>query len=227
MNRYNIFNNVHKGLRGLLYETALLVQQTDFIKKEEAKIALEKITEVVELFEKHANTEDTLVLPSLAEYEPAVVNVFEEEHEKDHQLSTRLLDLVFVFTHSITDETKIETGKAINIAFVEFMVFNLNHMAKEESVLNKLLWRYYTDEQLHDITQKVLSHLTPEHIARFSRYMLRGLNNNEIVVWLGQVKINAPAIAFENLLLTAQRELHGRRWIEILNRLNAEEAMVA
>jgi|GEM_PF-582254 len=133
MNRYNIFNQIHKGLRSLLYETALLIQRTDFLNKEESKIALDRVKEVVELFEKHAHTEDTYVLPALTEYEPAVVNVFEEEHVKDHELSEKLLSYVYVVTQSQLDDTKVEMGRALSIAYVEFMIFNLNHMAKEET----------------------------------------------------------------------------------------------
>ena len=210
-----------------MYETALLIQQTDFLRKEEAKLALEKVTEVVELFEKHANTEDNHVFPALAEYEPGVVTIFEEEHVKDHELSNRLLDLVFVFTHSITDETKIETGKILSIAFVEFLVFNLNHMAKEESVINKLLWRYYTDEQLHGMTRTIVESIPPMHFAKFSRYMLRGLNNEEITTWLLQVKSTAPLFVYSALTGTAEAELPASRWMAIINRMNGEEVMVA
>lgn len=227
MNRYNIFNQVHKGLRAMLYETALTVQQTDFLRKEQAKAALEKITDVVEIFDKHANTEDGFILPALAEYEPAVTNVFEEEHDKDHQLAQRLVDLIFVYTHSLTDETRIETGKTINIAFVEFMVFNLNHMAKEETVLNRLLWRYYTDDQLEGITQQILSKLEPEIVAKNSRYMMRGLNNSEIITWLSRVKATAPHFVYNSLLVTAEKELDVERLVQIKQALFSEEVLVA
>ena len=36
MKRYNIFNQVHKGLRALLYETIIKLQQTDFTDTEDA-----------------------------------------------------------------------------------------------------------------------------------------------------------------------------------------------
>ena len=36
MQRYNIFHQVHKGLKALLYETALQVQQTGFWNADEA-----------------------------------------------------------------------------------------------------------------------------------------------------------------------------------------------
>ena len=212
MNRYNIFNQIHKGLRSLLYETALLIQRTDFLNKEESKIALDRVKEVVELFEKHAHTEDTYVLPALTEYEPAVVNVFEEEHVADHKLSQRLKDLVFVYTHSEMDETRVQTGFAISIAFTEFLVFNLNHMAKEEKVLNKLLWRYYSDEQLHQLTIKIVAKQSPEAMTIAGKWMMRGLNNAEIIAWLKEVKNTAPDFVLKGLSTTAEKELTDKRW---------------
>ena len=51
MNRYNIFYQVHKGLRAMLYETALLLQHTDFTNFDEAEQAIEQLQTVVELFD--------------------------------------------------------------------------------------------------------------------------------------------------------------------------------
>jgi hemerythrin-like domain-containing protein len=226
MTRYNLFNQIHKGLRSLLYETSLVLQQTDFLAKEEAKEAIGRVAEVVELFEKHAYTEDNFVLPALQEFEPSVVNLFEEEHDKDHALGMRLQELLFVFNHSVMDDTRTETGKTLNVVFVEFMVFNLEHMAKEEKVLNRLLWRYYSDEQLHGITQQILSQITPEFMAKYSRWMMHGLNNPEISGWLKQVKNTAPRFVFDGLMITAEKELHPHRWMEVREEV-IDKAMVA
>jgi hemerythrin-like domain-containing protein len=226
MNRYNVFNQVHKGLRSLLYETALLLQQTDFSSKEEAQTAIEKLADVIELFEKHADSEDNNVLPAIRQYEPSVVLVFEEEHEQDHTLSRKLEELIFVLKHSINEDTKKETGKIINTAFTEFMVFNLNHMAKEETVLNKLLWRYYSDEELHALTQQIVSRLSPEIMGKFSRWMIRGLSNPEIVTWLKQVQHTMPVFVFKGLMHIAEKELAHHRWQEVSNQVVEEEMVM-
>jgi hypothetical protein len=212
MNRYNIFNQIHKALRVLLYETAIAVQQTDFNNKEEAKEVLNRLEMVVEMFDKHADTEDSLVLPAIAEYEPSVVNVFEEEHVADHKLSQQLKDLLFVYTHSEMDETRVQTGFAISLAFTAFLVFNLNHMAKEEKVLNKLLWRYYSDEQLHQLTIKIVAKQSPEAMSIASKWMMRGLNNPEIITWLKEVRNTAPDFVLKGLSATAEKELTDKRW---------------
>ena len=54
MQRYNIFNQVHKGLRELLYQTASRLQQTDFSTHQEREAILEQVNIVVDLFDKHA-----------------------------------------------------------------------------------------------------------------------------------------------------------------------------
>lgn len=226
MNRFNIFNQVHKALRSLLYETAIAIQQTDFLNKNETSATLEQLTEVLELFEKHADTEDNLLLPALAQYEPSVVNVFEEEHDKDHALARRLTELAFVYRQSVAASAREEAGRAISVSFTAFMAFNLEHMAKEEKVLNKLLWRYYSDDQLHGITRQILDQLSPGDNARYSRWMMRGLNNAEITGWLREVKDNAPDFIYNGLLASARNELSESRWAEINEQLTTKEAVV-
>ena len=40
--RVNIFNQIHKGLRALLYDTSILLQQTDFSNEEEMETAVKR-----------------------------------------------------------------------------------------------------------------------------------------------------------------------------------------
>jgi hypothetical protein len=104
------------------------------------------------------------------------------------------------------------------------MVFNLEHMAKEETIINKLLWRYYTDGHLHALTQTIVSQVPPETMAKMSRVMIRGLNNTEITNWLREIKANAPEFVFGGLMTIAERELHSHRWLRIREKVK-DEAM--
>src|SRR5258706_13753386 len=80
MQRYNMFDHIHKGLRAMLYETALLIKHADFWNVEEAEAVIERINDVIHSFEQHADTEDTYVFPAVRKYEPSVADVFEQEH---------------------------------------------------------------------------------------------------------------------------------------------------
>lgn len=225
MTRYNIFGQVHKGLRAMLYETALCLQQTDF-NNTAADNSLSQLAQTIDLFDKHAHTEDTMVFTAIEHTEPALVNAFEKEHEEDHALGQRLRGLLTAFEHTVSSEDKIITGEAITQSFIEFMIFNLKHMAKEEDIINKALWKNYTDIELHGITQKIVAGIPPQHMAQFSRWMMRGLNNNEITTWLKEVKNNAPDFVFQSLMQTAGQELDTSRWQQVQETIT-EGAMLA
>jgi hypothetical protein len=226
MKRYNIFYEVHKGLRVMLYETAIQIQQTDFINHEEAELVMEQIKSGVELFDKHAHSEDRFVFAAIQPYEPAVVDAFEQEHVKDHALGERLSNLLTAFSDTLSDDEKLRNGKLIYQAFIEFLIFNLQHMAKEEDIINKLLWRNYTDEELKGITGNIIANIAPEQMIQFNRWMMRGLSNCEIAGWLKEVKNTAPDFVFQSLMQTASRELNIHR-LQLVQESITEGAMVA
>ena len=224
--RYNIFYQIHKGLRAMLYETAIQLQRTDFNNDEEAETILIQITSVVDLFDKHAYFEDNLVFPAVVQYEPSMVDSFEQEHVKDHQLSAKLRTLMAMFDSLEGNDERIELGSALRKSFVEFLTFNLEHMAKEEDTINNLLWRYYTDEQIRAIEHQIVSSQTPEATAIAWKWMLRGLSNQEITRWLKTVEKNAPEFDFNNLFAAAEKELPNVRFRQVLEGLT-EGAMLA
>jgi hemerythrin-like domain-containing protein len=212
--RYNIFYQIHKGLRALLYDTQLLLQQTDYTAADELAIAVERIELVVDLFEDHAHHEDYMILPAIKEFEPSVVDLFEQEHVKDHQLSKDLEHCVQALQLA-SSSVKPGMGSLLEKTFLEFTIFNLQHMAKEEDVLNKLLWRYYSDEDIKSIHHQILLSLNQQMTVEGSRWMMRGLNNADILNWLRQVEKSAPQEVFLQLLDLAKNELPADRFTKI------------
>ena len=210
----------------MLYDTSLTLQQTYFGDAEEAETALEKVRIGVDVFDEHAAHEDLFVLPAIQQYEPSLVDAFEQEHEKDHALSERLRGLLAVYHHAIKTEVKIETGQAINQAFIDFMIFNLEHMAKEETMLNKVLWRYYSDAEILAINQRIVASIPPQEIAITSAWMMRGMSNTEISAWLKEVEEKAPEPVFTQLFSIAEKELPNNRFRKVQENLT-EGTMVA
>ena len=225
MQRYNIFNQVHKGLRVMLYETAKAIQLTDFSNAEESANAIEKLKLVLKLFEKHASTEDNLVFPRLTTHYPAVVDAFEKEHVEDLALTEQLNGLITTFENAGSREDKIKTGITLNRAFVHFLAFNLEHMAKEEDMLNKLFWQHYTDRELVQLTEEIVRNQPPDTLEIMSRWMMRGLNSMEIIYWLKNIKNNAPEFAFQSMIKMAEKEIDENRWQKVKEQLT-EGALV-
>ncbi len=213
--RYNIFNQIHKALRTILFDTATILQQTDFSNKEESTESVQRLREVIHYFEKHAYSEDNFVLPAIEKFEPSLVDLFEKEHVEDHELGEKMNALLKQFDTASTEHSRMAIGTAINSAFIEFLVFNLNHMAKEEDILNAVLWKHYSDAELHGITQQIVAHNPPELMAVLSKWMMRSLNNPEITHWLKEVKENSPEVVFGQLVFAAEKELTTHRWLQV------------
>jgi hypothetical protein len=145
-----------------------------------------------------------------------VIDSFEQEHVKDHELGSRLKTLINIYNSLPGDEERIQLGSAMRKAFVEFLSFNLVHMAKEEDIINNLLWRYYTDEQIRAIERKIVAAQTPQSASIVWKWMLRGLSNQEISNWLTNVEKNAPVAVFNTLVAEAEKELPDFRFRQVV-----------
>jgi hypothetical protein len=226
MTRYNIFYQIHKGLRAMLYDTAQLIQRTDFMNEDEAEGTIDRINEVILLFDKHAHSEDSHILTAIEAHDPSVAGLFIEEHVLDHELGNRLITLTRIYGSLDQDETREELGSAIRLAFTEFLVFNLQHMAKEEKELNQKLWNHFSDSELHAITGTIINGIPSDMLQQYNIWMMRGLSNMEIVQWLRQIKNAAPDFVFNGMLELAESELEKDRFAFIVGALT-EGAMLA
>lgn len=210
--RYNSFNQIHKGLRAMLYETALAIQQADLSRAEIADPILEQVEEILLLFESHAHSEDHHFNEPLEQTNPEIAALFEKEHEEDHRLGNVLRLLLVSYRGAATAKDRLEKGKLLFYAFNEFIAFNLYHMNKEEIDLNNTLWNRYTDEEIKGIEQSVVQSIPPEKMSRYAKWMIRGIDNNELQQWLGEVQQFAPAPVFEMLMGIAEKELQPERF---------------
>lgn len=218
--RYNIFRQIHKGLRAMLYDTAISLQLTDFQNSGEAAIALDKLDQTLTTFYNHASHEDKFILPVLQKSNPALVEEFDSEHGKDEFMTHRINNLVSIYHHAVSAENREELGEKICIAFNEFVAFNLYHMAKEEEKINPVLWAQYTDNEICSIRKALAATISKEEFLITSRWMMQGINDTEIILWLKEVKNNAPEFIFQSMITLAEQVLTAPRWNKIQNNLS-------
>lgn len=223
-NRYNVFNQIHKGLRHLMYDTAVRLQTTD-LSRPEATGVINSVSLVVDLFDEHAHHEDKYVLPMVEKHNPALVADFEKDHELDHKLSDGLRQLVASWKSATTQQERNITGQGIFYAFNEFIAFNLYHMNREEDTLLATLWKHYTDEELHAASQAIVASIPPDVLMLESKWMMRSMNNAEISEWMTGIKHGAPAEVFAAYMQMAEQELPAERFHIIASALETEIAV--
>jgi Hemerythrin HHE cation binding domain len=224
--RLNLFNQVHKGLRALLYDTALSIQHTDFSQEAQAKATFRKVEKVLWLFEGHATIEDSKVFPLLNDVAPDVVDDFEQQHETDHKLGHNLQNTIVAYDFATTDTDRVHAGVHLQRAFDEFTAFNLQHMNREETTINELLWKHYSEEQLLALQHGIVSSIPPDKNEWYSRWMIKGINDPEMIGWLQKVQQTAPPPVFKGLCAMAEQELPAERWKAILDYMEQDVFIV-
>ena len=226
MQRYNIFNQLHKGLEALLYDTAIMIQQTAFCQAAEGKITLQKIDTLLYLFSEHALLEDTHLFPVLRAFDEMAIRSLEKDHQNGRLVLARLKGLMQTYELAVSGEEKVEIGKTIGCVFRELLVAALKHMTLEEEVLKNILWVRFSDHEIFVMEQHILSKIPQEELTIYSQWMIRGMNNHEIIVWLKTIEKTAVGPFSQVLFTTAENELSALRWQKIQEGLT-EGAMVA
>jgi hypothetical protein len=160
-------------------------------------------------------------------YEPALVEAFENEHEEDHRIGEQLVHLVQIFHAARGEEERMIAGSGVAKAFMDFMIFNLQHMSREEMLLNPILWAYYTDEQLLQMNGRIVASIPASEKAVSSQWMMRGISNREAIQWLKAVKQGAPEQEFQFLWSLADSELPVHRRIVVKEAVLEHSAALA
>lgn len=224
--RHDMFNQIHKALRGLFYETALCLQQTDFGKNEEAEQASVKVEEVLEILSSHARHEDHFILPLVYRSNPAVARAFEDDHQTDERLTKDLEKALSRVQSAVTPRMAIKAGQELQHLFIEFIAFNLTHMNKEESILNEILWKHFSDEELQAVEEQLIASIPQEEMMFTTILMLKGMNNPEIINLLGEAREALPPQAFTDLLQLTENTIDSNRWAKLHRSITEAEVWI-
>lgn len=213
--RFNIFNQIHKGLRAMLYDTALRIQQTDFSQDGQAVNTILQLEKLLVYYDQHADHEDEFILPVIRKHARLLVEELESEHVTDHALSASLNKYIKEWRAAVNEEAKRRAGHHILYDFNAFIAFNLYHMNKEELMFNQVLWEHYTDGEIFAIDHALVSTVAPDVLIDMSRWMMRGISNEEVIGWLNGIKNNAPPEVFSVFMNLAEEELSPNRLKDI------------
>ncbi|MFD0792724.1 hemerythrin domain-containing protein [Mucilaginibacter litoreus] len=224
-NRFNVFNQIHKGLRALLFDTVMQIQQTDMSNAEAAAPVLEQTELLLHLFDSHAYHEDTCILSAAEQHSPQVIKDFESEHETDLALSNSLRQKVTDYRLGQSDAARYVAGYNLYYALNDFVAFNLKHMNKEEQLLNTILWTNYTDAEILGMEHQIQQQIEPEKMLTYFKWMIKGINNTELIIWLNAVKAHAPDFVFNALLETCQQNLPQDRWAVVEQQISEGAAI--
>lgn len=214
--RFNLFKSVHKGLRALLADTLIQLQQTDFLIEAQANATFERIKLVLLLMHRHTKWEEDIVFQKLGTAAISMTSYFTSQHYHTDALTLNMDILICGFEEAKTLTEKEVVANSLLNAFIEFSAYNFNHMNMEEQLINPLLWQTYSDQELHELQ---LMHLNPAESKSeltFLQWMLIHNTNRELASWLNNMRHTTAAGQFNRVYDLAQTVLSPER-LEFIN----------
>ncbi len=210
--RYNIFRRTHKGLRSMLFDAGAKIQQTDFTKSKQANATIESIKHSTRSFLYHLSKEDKIIYYSVVLYAPYIVAMIEQTNSKDQALAESIDKIIDQQGELDTKKEMIDFGHQLQAAFFEFTAAVLQHMNKEETVINEILWSNYSDTQLVGLEVEIMKQATSSDCTWYTGKILKVLSNREILMWVDLIKEHASPFMLKKLISTARIVLPIDRW---------------
>ena len=210
--RYNIFRRTHKGLRSMLFDAGAKLQQTDFTKSKQASAAVDAIKQSTRSFLYHLSKEDKVIYHSVVLYAPYIVAMIEQINLKDQALAESIDKIIDQQSEQDTKTEMIAFGHQLQAVFFEFTAAVLQHMSKEETVINEILWSNYSDTQLVGMEVEIMRQATSSDCTWYTGKILKVLSNREILMWVDIIKEHASPFMLKKLISTARIVLPIDRW---------------
>ncbi|MBU7590603.1 MAG: hypothetical protein KAF42_15485 [Sphingopyxis terrae] len=95
--------------------------------------------------------------------------------------------------------------RTLYLRFSVFVADDLAHMAEEEQLFLPILQSLFSDAELMDIEDRIMSRVSQDELAAYGRIMLPAATRTERIAMLGAIRANAPADAFVGLLQATAR----------------------
>ena len=149
-------------------------------------------------------------MPVIQKFQEGTIASFEKEHIDDRRMGADILNLQNIYKAARSGQERLIAGSAITKAFGDYLVFNLQHMQREEAELNRLLCDHYTDHEIQMINDRIIAGISPDEMEKAAQWIMRAINPEEAISWLKEVKANAPAPVFDMLFRLTETALPER-----------------
>lgn len=198
-----MFSAPHKALRRTMAAFSVLAGQTNFNNKK----AIERLktvgNEMFLLLSSHANTEDKIILSALEVKLPG-----SSEHDKqDHIKIEKLQHQLELQLKGLTTSATAEEAYDFYLKFAAFHSLYLEHTDEEETVTQKLIWEYFTNEEQLAMRASIIAKMKPEVYAIWLKHMIPAQNETENLAMLGAIRKNMPAENFASIMKTLEQNM--------------------
>jgi hypothetical protein len=165
MTRVDLFTTTHKGLRALLFETALDAGRVDLSRSCEVDDLVARIERMLGVLDEHARLEDVEVVPALRLVDPVLAATLGAEHQTHPSVHAAVLRSARALAMARDDERGV-TGKHLMRVINQLVSMQLLHMNHEETVVNAVLWGAFGDAELLAMRTRIAESAPADFLER-------------------------------------------------------------
>jgi hypothetical protein len=203
-NRHDVYGPVHRGLRRAQGKLLADLGATDFDSEAEIKAITGRMRQILELARLHLSHEDKHVHTRIHARSDGGTEGLDDQHKEHRETFRRFADMLDEIERA-TGPNRVVLGKRLYLDFAAYVGDDLQHMNEEETVTWPLLCSLYSDEELIEMEGQIVGSLTPEQTMAFMSIIVPAMNKTLRAEYLGGMKANAPAEAFNAVIEHAVR----------------------
>jgi hypothetical protein len=213
MNRFKVFDLLHRGIRNALAQLLLQAGKTDFGNPPEVACLGRTGQEIFSLLSIHAADEEEITLAALEEKLPGATHHMVMVHRKLDKLQTELESQLHEITlRSARGEGVREQGRIFYWALNEFYARYLLYMLEEEVDTQELLWQYFTDVELTVQRRQTMLRMSSRTLLNWLKYIVPAQSRHERAVFLRGLAATMPYVHFAQAIQVVERVLPATEW---------------
>jgi len=172
------FGPIHKALRYALADLLIAMGRASFLDDAQVERVLADLEDVLAFVEDHLRHEDDFVFPVLAARLSGTLDAMASAHSAHTQMVAELRALSKAAREASASKRAL-VGRTLYLHYSVFVGEALVHMAEEERVLQPLLERLFTEEEIFGISARIQASLSPSEVARVTRFVMGAVIESE------------------------------------------------
>lgn len=209
--RPHLYTVIHKALRKYMSAVLTSVGQLDANDDLQCREVMADVQQLLDVLHGHVETENTMVHPAIEARYPGTLAGITAEHA-GHEVA---IEQLRHYTRTLLTLSGKERGAFALFLYRElssFVAENLEHMLREETQNQHLLWAAYSDAELLAIEQAIHASLPPEKMAALLPWIVSAISVEERLEMYQGMRQTVPPVAFDGALSIARSCLPARAW---------------
>lgn len=222
--KIDLFTQIHKAIRALLFDTARLLQKADFGNEQEMDEVLNRLELVLEMLEEHALHEDRFIFPAVEAVFPGATLECEQEHRAYEKKIQCLQALMQQLKETTSSKARQGQSGIINRCYADFLAFQLVHMNHEEEQVLDVSQELLLPDALQAIRHQIQANSNVTNYSIWVQWRLSSLSMPELVSLFEQLRM-VPMPVYQLFRQTAERVLAPARWQHLIALTAANESL--